>query len=71
MKRIARWLWGSAPYTIEAFTDADGAWRWRLRHANGEILATSEAYSSRAAMIDTAQNLSKWTGLHFDLAGAL
>ena len=31
---------------VELFKGGDG-WRWRLRGVNGEILATSEAYSSK------------------------
>ena len=41
---------------IELFEGKDG-WRWRLRAANGEILATSEAYSSKDAAEETAEIL--------------
>lgn len=51
------------PYSVEPFQDSDKAWRWRIRAANGEILATSEAYSSRQAAFNTAQNLVDWTGI--------
>lgn len=40
---------------IELFQDASTAWRWRLRAANGEILAVSEAYSSRGKAEQTAK----------------
>lgn len=40
---------------VELFTDAAGAWRWRLVAANGETLATSEAYSSRGKAEQTAK----------------
>jgi uncharacterized protein YegP (UPF0339 family) len=30
----------------EVFKDKDGKWRWRLKAANGEIVAQSEAYDS-------------------------
>jgi uncharacterized protein YegP (UPF0339 family) len=29
---------------FEVFPDASGAWRWRLRGLNGEIMGTSEAF---------------------------
>lgn len=40
---------------IELFKDSDAAWRWRLRAANHEILAVSEAYSSRGKAEQTAK----------------
>lgn len=40
---------------VELFEDASGAWRWRLRAANGEILAVSEAYSSQGKATQTAK----------------
>jgi uncharacterized protein YegP (UPF0339 family) len=39
---------------VELFHGKDG-WRWHLVAANGEILATSEAYSSKDAANRTAQ----------------
>lgn len=33
---------------FETFKDTDGEWRWRLKGANGEIVATSEAYTRQA-----------------------
>jgi uncharacterized protein YegP (UPF0339 family) len=38
---------------VELFKGKDG-WRWHLVAANGEILATSEAYSSKDAARRTA-----------------
>lgn len=32
---------------IEPFKGKDGKWYWRLRHANGRVLATSESYSRK------------------------
>jgi uncharacterized protein YegP (UPF0339 family) len=32
----------------EVFKDAGGQYRWRLRSANGEIIAQSEAYTRKA-----------------------
>jgi uncharacterized protein YegP (UPF0339 family) len=34
---------------FEMYTDKSGKCRWRLKASNGEIIATSEAYSSKAA----------------------
>jgi uncharacterized protein len=36
--------------TFELYKDKKGEFRWRLRHANGNILATSsEGYKSKAS----------------------
>lgn len=53
-------------YRIEVFVDRGHDWRWRLRHVNGNILATSEAYSSRTAAWDTASALAAHTGFNID-----
>ena len=39
--------------SIELFKDKARKWRWRIRAANGRVLATSEAYSRkhRAAQV--------------------
>ena len=34
--------------TYELFKDAGNQWRWRLKAANGEIVAQSEAYTRKA-----------------------
>lgn len=34
---------------FEVYRDRAGKYRWRLRAANGEIIASSEGYSSKAA----------------------
>lgn len=34
---------------FELFEDKDGKWRWNLKAGNGEVIATSEAYSSKSA----------------------
>ena len=33
----------------ELYTDASGKFRWRLKAGNGEIIATGEAYESKAS----------------------
>ncbi len=42
------------PY--EVFTALDGSWRWRLRAGNGEIVAQSEAYTSKSTAERGAQD---------------
>ena len=34
---------------FEIYTDKAGKCRWRLKAANGEVIATSEAYESQAS----------------------
>jgi len=48
---------------IEAFKNKLGCWQWRIRADNGEVLCHSEAYSSKQAMLKTAQRLVDATGL--------
>lgn len=43
---------------VELFYGQDG-WRWRIRAQNGEILATSEAYSSKSKALETAEMLDQ------------
>jgi uncharacterized protein YegP (UPF0339 family) len=42
---------------IEMIENNRDKWQWRLRAANGEILAHSEEYSSYGSCIDTANML--------------
>lgn len=45
---------------FEIYKDLDDEFRWRLRAANGEIVASSEAYTSEADArrgVETAQRL--------------
>ena len=42
---------------IEVFRDRRGHWRWRLRAANGRIIAVpGEGYVNRADMEDSLEN---------------
>ena len=44
---------------FEMYTDKAGKWRFRLKASNGEIIAASEAYESKAACqngIDSVKN---------------
>lgn len=45
-------------WRVECFDGADGP-RWRIRAGNGEIIATSEAYSSKEARDKTAERITK------------
>lgn len=43
---------------FELYKDKKGEHRWRLRHANGNILATaSEGYSSKAGAMKCIENV--------------
>ena len=43
-------------YTL--YKDKAGEWRWRLKHSNGNILATSsEGYSSKAGAEKCIENV--------------
>ena len=48
----------SEEYYIEVWDSKDG-WRWRLMHENGNILAGSEAYSSKQMMEKTADGVAE------------
>ncbi|MFN3370067.1 MAG: YegP family protein [Sphingomonadaceae bacterium] len=44
--------------TYELYKDKAGEHRWRLKHQNGNILATSsEGYSSKAAALKSIENV--------------
>lgn len=62
MKWLCRIFRGRPQYRVEVFPSAAEWWHWRIRHQNGNILATSEAYSSRGAAWDTAENLAASVG---------
>lgn len=42
---------------LELFRDRSRRYRWRIRAANGQILASSEAYSSKGKAWQTAARL--------------
>ncbi len=56
-------------YRIEMWRSKDG-WRWRIRHVNGNILASSEAYSTKKDCRDTVAGLAKATGFEVQEPGA-
>ncbi|MFN7173613.1 MAG: YegP family protein [Thermaurantiacus tibetensis] len=44
--------------TFELYRDRRGEWRWRLKHANGNILATSsEGYRAKADAAKSIENV--------------
>lgn len=47
---------------IEVYTDKAGGHRWRLKAGNGEIVATSESYTTRNSANHSAQNVKVWAG---------
>jgi uncharacterized protein YegP (UPF0339 family) len=49
-------------YTVEVFAGQHEGWFWRIRHQNGEILATSEGYSSAAKASQTAERIARAAG---------
>jgi uncharacterized protein YegP (UPF0339 family) len=44
-------------YKIEVFTGKDNQTYWRIRHKNGNILATSEGYTDLQTAVTVAANL--------------
>lgn len=43
---------------FEVYKDKTGEFRWRLRHANGNILATaSESYKARTSVLRCIENV--------------
>jgi uncharacterized protein YegP (UPF0339 family) len=49
--------------TFELYKDKKGEFRWRLRHQNGNILATSsEGYKAKASATKCIENVKAATG---------
>jgi uncharacterized protein YegP (UPF0339 family) len=44
---------------FELFKDKDEKYRFRLKAANGEIIATSEAYSSKDGCVNGIESVKK------------
>ena len=44
---------------FEWYNDAKGKFRFRLKAANGEIIAVSEAYSSKDACVNGIESVKK------------
>lgn len=45
---------------LEVYTDRVGGHRWRLKAGNGEIVATSESYTSRYSAKKSAESVKRW-----------
>ena len=45
--------------TFELWTDKGGQYRFNLKAANGQVIATSEGYSSKAAAIGGIESVKK------------
>ncbi|MGF1466843.1 MAG: YegP family protein [Sandaracinaceae bacterium] len=44
---------------FELYRDKKDAWRFRLKAPNGQVIASSEAYSSKAAAIKGVESVKK------------
>lgn len=44
---------------FEVYEDKGGQFRWRLKAANGEIVATGEAYTSKGAAIKGTESVKR------------
>lgn len=49
--------------TLRLYQGRDRKWRWRLVAANGEKVAQSESYSSKAKAAKTMRRLGEWFGV--------
>ncbi|GAA4411455.1 YegP family protein [Fodinibacter luteus] len=47
---------------FELYTDAAGKFRFRLKASNGQIIATGEAYESRASALKGIESVRKNAG---------
>jgi len=45
------------------FDESDKKWWFKIVHKNGNIITTSEMYTTKAARTRSAKNLAKETGL--------
>jgi uncharacterized protein YegP (UPF0339 family) len=44
---------------FELYTDASGKYRFRLKAANGQIIAVGEAYDSKASAVNGIESVKK------------
>ena len=50
-------------WKFEVYADAGGSYRWRLKAANGQIVASSgESFSSKANAVAAAENVKANAG---------
>ena len=46
--------------SFEVYEDDAGQWRWRLKAANHEIVASSESYVDKAGAIRAVGSMKRW-----------
>ena len=44
---------------FEMFQDASGGYRWNLLASNGQVIASSESYKTRASAVAGAESVKK------------
>ncbi len=44
---------------FEIYKDSQGEFRWRLRAANGEVIANGEGYTSKAGCLNGIESVRK------------
>lgn len=44
---------------FELFTDKGGQWRFNLKASNGQVIASSEGYSSKASALSGVESVRK------------
>lgn len=44
---------------FELYTDASGKYRFRLKAGNGEVIAVSEAYATKASALNGIESVKK------------
>ncbi|MCW3493532.1 YegP family protein [Microbacterium sp. SSM24] len=44
---------------FELFTDKGGQWRFNLKASNGEVIASSEGYSSKSGALNGIESVKK------------
>ena len=45
---------------FEIYEDGNGEFRWRLKAANGEVVASSEGYATREVARASAEKMDHW-----------
>ncbi len=48
------------PERFETYQDKSGEWRFRLKAANGQIIATGEGYSSEGGLANGIKSVTKY-----------
>ena len=56
-------------YKLIAQKNAAGKWYWTLTEQNGQILATSQAYKTKASCLRTAQKVAAKLKIELSIEG--